>query len=58
LCNSVVSLFDIASPSTSIANIFNAGTNQSKGILGSHPNVLCKTCHPPRHPIDACSNPY
>ena len=30
------------------------GTNHSKGILGSHPNIICQICHAPSYPADAC----
>ena len=35
-----------------------AGSHQSEGILGFHPNVICQICHAPGHLADTCPCRY
>ena len=54
---------DVSSSSTFCSPVldthcFSAGTNQSEGILGYHPNVICQICHAPDHSTDTCRKRY
>jgi len=54
---------DVSSSSTFCSPVldthyFSAGTNQSEGILGSHPNVISQICLAPGHSADTCPNRY
>ena len=37
---------------------FSVDTNQSKGILGFHPNTVGQICHAQCHSDNACPNRY
>jgi len=44
--------------STMDTHSLSAGTNQSDGILGSHPNVICQICNAPGDYDDTCPSRY
>jgi len=58
LCNLVDSLLSARSPPTLFSNHYSVRTNHYKGILGSHPNVVCQICHAPGHCTIHCPSRY
>ena len=56
--NSNVSLSTAYCTSNLDTHYLSASNNQSEGILGFHPNIICQIYHAPCHSVDACPSRY
>jgi len=58
ICSSVGSLSRTSCVFVPVTNHSSVGTNQSEGILGSHPNIVYHICHAPRYSALNCPSCY